>query len=344
MKLDLSELRGNTLLITGGTGMIGKWMIDLLMKETTCKVVLLGRSEEKAKSRFAAEHWESGRLRFVRWDAAHPTPLGDMARGAVSLQADRSPLLRSLDYIIHLASNTHPVAYATDPVSTIVMNVNATKELLDLAVATKARFVYASSVEIYGQNRGDCERFTEDYCGYIDCNTLRAGYPESKRCGEALCQAYVKQHGLDVVIPRIARVYGPTLLKDDTKALSQFIHNALDGRDIVLKSEGRQHFSYLHVADAASGILTVMLKGKCGEAYNIADEKSDVMLRDLAALIAKQCGRKVVFDIPAASESAGFSPAMLARMDNAKLAMLGWTAEYDLARGLAETIEGMRHG
>ena len=330
--------------------MIGKWMIDLLMEQTDCRVILLGRSEEKARSRFAAEHWGSGRLQFVQWDPSHPTPLGEVAHGVdSSSKAERIPLLHSrdvlphsVDYIVHLASNTHPVAYATDPVSTIVMNVTATKELLDLAVKTKTRFVYASSVEIYGQNRGDCEKFTEDCCGYIDCNTLRAGYPESKRCGEALCQAYIKQYGLDVVIPRIARVYGPTLLQDDTKALSQFIHNALDGKDIVLKSEGKQYFSYLHVADAVSGILTVMLKGECGKAYNIADEKSDIMLRDLAALIAGQVGRRVVLDLPNAAESAGFSPAMLARMDGARIRALGWMAEYDIERGVKETIEALK--
>lgn len=335
MNLNLSELRGKTLLITGGTGMIGKWMIDLLFKQVDCKVLLLGRSEEKAKSRFAVEYWESGRLQFVRWNPSLPSSL---------LQSNNRTIEQSpVDYIIHLASNTHPVAYATDPVSTIVMNVNAAKELLDLAVAKKSkRFVYASSVEIYGQNRGDCERFKEDYCGYINCNTLRAGYPESKRCGEALCQAYIKQYGLDVVIPRIARVYGPTLLNDDSKALSQFIHNALEGKDIVLKSEGRQHFSYLHVADAVSGILTVMLKGKCGEAYNIADEQSDITLRDLAALIAEQCGRKVVFDIPNGIESVGYSPAMLARMENEKLLALGWTAEYEIEDGVKQVLCQLR--
>lgn len=318
--------------------MIGKWMIDMLMEQSDCKIVLLGRSETKAKSRFAVEHWESGRLQFLQWDPSHPMSL---------VQSDNRAIGQSkISHIIHLASNTHPVAYATDPVGTIVMNVAATKELLDLAVEKKSRFVYASSVEIYGQNRGDCEKFREDYCGYINCNTLRAGYPESKRCGEALCQAYIKQYGLDVVIPRIARVYGPTLLKDDTKALSQFIHNALEGKDIVLKSEGKQYFSYLHVADAVSGILTVMLKGKCGEAYNISDEKSDITLRDLAELIAKQCGRLVVFDVPNAAESNGFSPVILARMENSNLVSLGWAAQYAITDGIAEVIcrmKGVQH-
>ena len=308
--------------------MIGKWMIDCLLANVDCKIIVAGRSEEKFRQRFA----ENPNLSFLQWDPSHPTPL----------TTNNQPPITHLDFIIHLASNTHPVAYATDPVSTIVTNVSATKELLDLAVEKKSRFVYASSVEIYGQNRGDCEKFKEDYCGYIDCNTLRAGYPESKRCGEALCQAYIKQYGLDVVITRIARVYGPTLLKDDTKALSQFIHNAQEGKDIVLKSEGKQHFSYLHVADAVSGILTVMLNGEKGGAYNIADEKSDITLRDLAGLIAGQCGRKVVFDIPDTAEKSGFSPAMLARMDSGLLRSLGWEAAYDIQSGIAETIEMMK--
>ena len=137
-------------------------------------------------------------------------------------------------------------------------------------------------------------------------------------------------------------MYGPTLQRSDTKALSQFLFNALDGKDIVLKSEGKQYFSYLHVADAVSGILTVLLKGRLGEAYNIADEKSDVTLRELAEIVARQCGQKVVFDLPAQTESAGFSPTMKARLDASKLIALGWSAEYDLALGVKETISALR--
>ena len=323
--LNLGQLQGKTLLITGGTGMIGKWLIDTLLNQVDCQVIVTGRSEEKFFKRFPQR-----RPTFLKWDIAHePLP---SVEGPV-------------DYIVHLASNTHPVAYVNDPVSTIVMNVSAAKELLDLAVVKKTtRFVYASSVEIYGQNRGDVEKFAEDYCGYIDCNTLRAGYPESKRCGEALCQAYARQYDVDIVIPRLARVYGPTLLPTDTKALSQFLRNALAGEDIVLKSEGRQFFSYLHVADAVSGILTVMLLGVRGEAYNVADERSDITLRELASLIAREAGRKVVFQLPDGVESAGFSPAMLARMDSAKLHALGWAAQYDIECGVAETLRSLKGG
>ena len=171
---------------------------------------------------------------------------------------------------------------------------------------------------------------------------MRAGYPESKRCGEALCQAYLREKGLDVVIPRLTRSYGPTLLKSDTKALSQFLSKALAGEDIVLKSAGTQYYSYTYVADAVSGLLFVLLNGETGGAYNIADEKSDIMLKDLAAIIAENVGHKVVFEIPNATEAAGFSKATKARLDSRKLQSLGWKAMYDIRTGIKRTLSILR--
>lgn len=328
-------LKDKSMLLSGATGMIGSYLIDFIMLQNkehnlNCKIYALGRNEEKAKDRFGY-CYDSEFFVFIQCDINGPITSGELLKDG------------KIDYIIHLASNTHPLAYATDPIGTITTNIIGTQNMLELAVEHRAeRFVFASSVEIYGENRGDVEKFDESYMGYIDCNTLRAGYPESKRCGEALCQAYMKQKGVDVVIPRFSRVYGPTMLESDTKAASQFILKAVGSEDIVLKSAGTQFYSYTYVADAVSGLLTVMLKGKSGEAYNIADKKSDIMLKDFAKLCAAVVGTKVVFEIPDVNEIAGYSKATKAILDGKRIEDLGWVAKTEIKNGIRITVMAMK--
>lgn len=327
------KLCNKSIMISGASGLIGSFLIDTIMYRNknmnmNTLVYALGRNEEKAKKRFC-KYYNDPFFVFLKYDINEPFVKEDIGK---------------VDYIVHLASNTHPVAYATDPIGTITTNIIGTRNLLDFAcLHGSERFAFASSNEIYGENRGDVEQYSEDYCGYIDCNTLRAGYPESKRCGEALCQAYIKQKNLDVVVPRFTRSYGPTLLESDTKALSQFIRNGLNNEDIVLKSEGNQFYSYTYVSDAVSGLLTVLLCGEKGEAYNIADEKSDIMLKNLAKCIADYVGKKVIFQLPDQVESAGFSKATKARLDSTKLQKLGWSARYNMKQGIERTLDILSH-
>ena len=329
LDLPWEKLKGKSLMLSGATGLIGSFLVDVIMAKNAgsgldCTVYALGRSEDKTKKRFS-KYANDSRLVFISYDVKHPFTRNDIG---------------SVDYVLHLASNTHPMQYATDPIGTITTNIIGLQNLLDFAVAHNVtRFAFASSNEIYGENRGDTELFDETYCGYIDSNTLRAGYPESKRCGEALCQAYKAQKGLDVVIPRLTRSYGPTMLMSDTKALSQFIKKGIAGEDIVLKSAGTQYFSYQYMADSVSGMLYVLLCGESGEAYNIAEERSDIMLKDLAAIIAGFKGKKVVFEIPDAVEAAGYSTATKARLDGHKLAALGWKPRYDIRSGIERTMK-----
>lgn len=325
-------LKDKSIFISGASGMIGSFLVDILMYKNLyenfdCKIYALGRDENKARQRFN-KFFDDPNFEFIRHDIN--LPLDDVK-------------IDNADYVLHLASNTHPLAYSKDPIGTITTNIIGLKNMLDFASTHESkRFAFASSNEIYGENRGDIEEFDEKYCGYIDCNTMRAGYPESKRCGEALCQAYISQKNMDIVIPRLTRSYGPTLLKSDKKAMSQFLHKAIAGEDIVLKSAGTQYYSYTYVADAVSGLLTVLLCGEKGEAYNIADEKSDITLKDLASIIADCAGKKVVFEIPDFVESAGYSTATKARLDGTKLKSLGWNLKYPIKDGVERTISILR--
>lgn len=325
--LSWEKLSEKSLLLTGASGLVGTVLVDALMKKNrddnlNVKICAAGRNEKIAKERFA-DYLNDKNFEFVKLDVNEPIEID-------------SPV----NFIIHAASNTHPLLYSTEPVGTMTTNIIGTYNLLEFGLRKKiSRFVFVSSVEIYGKALRDEDIFDENYCGYINCNTLRAGYPEAKRAGEAFCQAYISQHGLDIVIPRLSRIYGATMRLNDSKAMSEFIMNGVRGEDIVLKSQGIPRFSYCYVTDAASGILYCLLNGKCGEAYNVADSSEILSLREIAEYISSLAGRKVVFELPSETQAKGFSKAINAIMSNDKLRALGWSPKDDTRSGVKKTIE-----
>lgn len=325
-------LQDKSIVLSGATGLIGSFFVDAILEKNkisnlNCTVYALVRNIPKAQERFC-KYDNSSNLVFVQYDVNKP--LDDVR-------------IRIADYVLHLASNTHPILYATDPIGTITTNIIGVQNLLEFAVNNSSnRFIFASSNEIYGENRGDVELFDENYCGYINCNSLRADYPESKRCGEALCQAYSHQKGIDTVIARFTRTFGPTMSFSDSKAICQFIIKGVRNEDIILKSDGTQYYSYLYVSDAVSGLLRILLCGNNREAYNISDISCDIRLKDLANLVAEISGNKVVHFDSDEVEASGYSKVTKARLDGSKLRTLGWCPRYSIEQGIERTISILR--
>lgn len=322
---NLKELKNKNIFITGAAGQIGKSLVSLFTylndyEKYNIKMILNTRSESRIKTTF--QYLENrDDIDFY---------IGDITN---EIKYDGE-----VDYIISAASNTHPKAYSQFPIETIMTNVIGAKNVFNFAIKKNARVIILSSVEIYGDIL-DRKPVKETDMGYIDSNTVRACYNESKRVSETLSQAYISEKNADVVIIRLPRLFGPETKKDDTKALSQFINNALNKEDIVLKSDGSQYFSYLYAPDAVSGILTVLINGTKGSAYNISSEKCDITLRDLAEKIAEKSKVKLVFDMPDEIELKGFSKAQYAILDSSKIRdELGWDVSFDIDAGLKKTL------
>ena len=325
--MPLIAIKDGTILVTGATGLIGSCLIDLLMlankRGRNFKVYALGRNVEKLSARFKT-FANSPHLYFVEQDIRHPL--------------DRS---LQIDYIVHGASNADPRNYALYPVETMLINLDGTKNVLEYCKEHKqTKAILLSTFEVYGNAGKDV--YVEWDSGEVDLNQLRSCYPESKRCAEILTRCYVDEYGVNAVIGRLCSIYGPTMAKDDSKAHAQFVRNAMNGENIVLKSKGLQRRTYCYVVDAVTGLLCVLENGKSGDAYNISNEKSIVSIAEVAEAVATIAGKKVVFCLPDDVEKKGFSKPQNCILDNTKLRSLGWQGRYSLEAGLEETINVLR--
>lgn len=320
---EIERLKGKSFLITGATGLIGVCLIDALMnynrQDADIQIYAIGRNWEKAKFRLG-EYELDDHFHFIEQDVRQP------------LSEDIQ-----VDVVIPLASNTHPLAYSQYPIETIEINIKGAEHALNKALTCGATVLYPSSVEVYGNARGE-DVFTEDYTGKLNLENARACYPESKRLSEALCLSYMAERGVDVKIARLSRVFGPTMLASDTKASSQFIMKALAGENIVLKSKGEQFFSYTYVADAVKSMLYILLYGESGKAYNISNKDCNVKLKEFAESCANWSGRDVVFDLPSEIEQKGYSVAMQAILDNTRLLSIGFSPLYSFKNAIHRTL------
>ena len=308
------------ILITGATGLIGSCLVDLLMRHSFCHIYAMGRNSQRAEQRFA-DYWQQPRFHFIRHDICQ------------SLECTEN-----FHYIIHAASNASPNFFQQSPVEVMKSNLDGLCHLVEYGLRHQMkRMVYISSGEVYGE--GDGSVFTEESSGHIDILSPRACYPSSKRAAETLCAAYIQEYGADIVIARPCHTYGPYFTESDNRVYAQFIRNILNDEDIVMKSRGEQFRSWLYVVDCAVAMLLLLIKGNSGEAYNVANEESNITIRQLAEEIAKIGKKKVVFDL---AENGNTTPITKAVFSTEKLNQLGWKPLFSIEEGLAHTIQSMR--
>lgn len=315
----LPTLCGN-ILVTGSTGLIGGCLVDLLMHYSQCNVYALGRNNQRASKRFN-EYRENNRFHFLQHDICAP----------LDLDID-------FDYIIHAASNASPNFFQQQPVEVMRSNMEGLCHLVEYGIHhNMRRMVYVSSGEVYGECSDSV--FTETSSGYIDILSPRSCYPSSKRAAETLCTSYCQEYGCEIVIARPCHTYGPFFTESDNRVYAQFIRNVLRGENIVMKSLGQQYRSWIYVADCAAAILLLLDKGQSGEAYNVANDESNITIRQLAEKTAAIADRKVIID---ACEGGNTTPISHAVFSTQKLESLGWHPLFTIEEGLRHTINAMR--
>lgn len=268
-------------------------------------VRLFGRSRKNAPSALVRDEAKAKRI-FQDIDCSNISFFKGDVRSPISIEAP-------IDYIIHAASETSSKAFINAPVQVIEIAITGTKNMLELAHQKNVKgFVYLSSMEVYGTPHDD-DKIFETHGTDLDTMNVRTSYPESKRLCESLCTAYASERNVPAKVVRLTQTFGPGVQYNDGRIFAELSRCAIEGRDIMLHTKGETKRSYLYTLDAATAILTVLTKGKSGEAYNTANEDSYCSIYEMAKL----------------------------NLDTSKLKNLGWQATTDLKSMFEKTIRSM---
>lgn len=315
-------LREKKILITGASGLIGAVLTDFCLYLNDVygygmQIYALGRHEQKITDRFRSHIGRSG-FHIILQDVTVPLALD-----------------HELDYIIHAAGDGYPAAFREHPVETMTPALIGTCRLLEAARQLHVgRFLYISSGEVYGKLVGERHAYTESESGFIDSMQVRSCYPVAKRAAETLCVSYSQEYGLDTVVARPGHIYGYPVSAHDNRATVQFLRSALKDDRIVLHSAGTQQRSYTYVADCVSALLTVLLHGSKGEAYNIANRGGEITIAEFARILAETAGVRIEICKADEVQRQELTPIEYAVLNPEKLENLGWRGQFDMRTGI----------
>lgn len=262
------SFENRTVVVTGGAGFLGSWICDILVKQGA-KVIVLDNLSSGLENNITHLLNEEN-FKFVKHDVSEPFELDE-----------------KIDLIMHLASRASPLEFDKYPIEIIRANTLGTMNMLELARKCKARFLFTSTSEVYGN--AEVIPTPETYNGNVSPVGVRGCYDESKRCGEALCMAYLRQYGLDVRIARIFNTYGPRMRADGVygRVIPRFVKQALNNEPITIFGDGKQTRSFCYVTDQVEGLLRLAWFDSCkGEVVNIGNPREITILK-LAETVKK---------------------------------------------------------
>lgn len=306
------ELSGTSFMITGATGLIGSTLIHcLLALNRSIRIIAPVRNKQKAIALFEDK---SNDIELIECDL---------------LTFDYSKI-GQVDYVVHCAAPTSSKFFVEHPVETFDTIMEGTSVLLKYAKEHSVQsFVYLSSLEVYGSIVDDSKPVTEDIQGYWDPMSVRSSYPMAKRATENLCCLYAHEYGVPTKVARLTQTTGAGIAKDDNRVIAQFARLAAQGKDIVLHSTGESARPYCYTTDAISAILYILLRGKEGEAYNVANEDTYISARGMAEYLKKNFNPDIDVRVEL-NDNMGYAPATKLQLSSDKLRELGWMPQYQL--------------
>lgn len=300
-------------LVAGGAGFVGSHLCDALLARRIH--VLCVDTFQTGRRSNVAPLCNDRRFRLVEADIARD-PLPD----------------ERVDWIFNLASPASPSHYQADPVRTMMTNVLGTQNLLKLAARHKARFVQASTSEIYGDPEQHPQR--EDYWGHVNPIGKRSCYDEGKRAAESLCYDHLRAGRVDVRVARVFNTYGPRMRADDGRIVSNFLVQALEGRALTVYGDGSQTRSFCYVSDLVRGLIALMEVPETPPGPVNLGNPDEVSILRLARRIrtALRSSSEIVF-CPLPEDDPRRRQPDISRAR----ALLGWRPEVPLDQGLADT-------
>lgn len=314
----------DTVIVAGGAGFIGSNLCSSLLSKNY-RVICIDNFITGSKENIEV-FIDDPNFSLLEHDVTYPLP----------------DITGEIFAIFHLASpaspnQKSPRSYINYPIETLLVNSIGTYNLLQVARSKKARFLYASSSEIYGDPQISPQK--ENYFGHVNPNGPRSVYDEGKRFGEAMTMAYVRKYQIDGRIVRIFNTYGEKMQKDDGRVISNFINQALEDKDITVYGDGKQTRSFCYVSDLVDGLLKVIEKdGISGFVFNLGnpDEHTIVEISEIIKKLTNSSSDMVFEDLPQDDPKQRKPDIGLAKD------VLGFLPKVGLEKGLLKTIEYFR--
>lgn len=325
--IDWECFRSKTVLVTGATGRLGMYIVETLTKadidwNLNLTIVALARSDKKLRQVFG-ESLKLPNIHCMVQDITEPIKwLGDV------------------HYIFHTAGAASPLDFTNWPVDTLWGHVQGTRNVLEFAKKSHTeKVLYVSTVEIYGEWKSE-DGIKEGDMGSIHCDNARACYPEAKRLCETMLASYEAQHGVPYVGVRMSHTFGPGISLEDGRAFAEFIRDVVEGKDIVLQTDGSAVRTYTYVADAIGAMLLALTRGKA-HYYNIANTDNLISIRDLAQLIAGLDPKRNVRVLykGQAEQKLKYLPFKLGIMNVDRIMELGWRPQVGVKDAFRYTLE-----